>query len=64
LEYSILALGNFSSFGFYSDGIMCRQKPKVLKYAAGFRLAANVFGYDFVADKSDRIFPLKTEDNK
>ena len=20
--------------------------------------------YDFVADKSDRIFPLKTEDNK
>jgi len=35
LEYSIRALGNFSSFGFLSVGIVCWQKPKVLKYVAG-----------------------------
>jgi hypothetical protein len=32
------ALGNFSSFGFLSVGIQRWQKPKVLKYAAGFSL--------------------------
>jgi len=35
LEYSIRALGNFSSFGFLSVGIVCWQKTKVLKSAAG-----------------------------
>jgi len=29
-----------------------------------FHIGANGFGYDFVADKSDRIFPLKTDVNK
>jgi len=32
---------NFSSFGFLSVGFVCRQKPKVLKYAAGFRMKHN-----------------------
>ena len=29
------ALGNFSSFGFFSFGIEGRKKPKVLKYVVG-----------------------------
>jgi len=41
MQYS-QALGNFSSFGFYSVGFVCRQKPKVLKYAVGFQLVGNV----------------------
>jgi hypothetical protein len=48
---------NFSSFGFSSIGIGCWQKPKVLKYAAG-SMKHNVFGYDFVAEKSAGFFPL------
>jgi len=34
-------VGNFSSFGFLSVGIMGRKKPKVLKYAVGFLMKHN-----------------------
>ena len=33
--------GNFSSFGFYSVGFVCGEKPNVLKCAAGFQLVGN-----------------------
>jgi len=42
LKYIILKRWeNFSSFGFYSVGFVCRKKPKVLKCAAGFQLVGN-----------------------
>ena len=37
--------GNFSSFGFYSVGFVCGEKPNVLKCAAGFQLVGNGQGY-------------------
>jgi len=42
LKYIILKRWeNFSSFGFFSVGFVCQQKPKVLKYVAGFQLVGN-----------------------
>jgi len=45
--------GNFSSFGFYSVGFVCGEKPNVLKYAAGFQLVGNVFVYGLLRVSSN-----------
>jgi len=45
--------GNFSSFGFYSVGFVCGEKPNVLKCAAGFQLVGNNWLYAIIQNSKD-----------